>query len=572
MKLVQFSVSKYRSITEAYKLPLEEYVVLVGPNNAGKSNVLRAMVLSLKMLTEGRWARQTGRRPSRYRHRPFEDFDYRWSRDFPLSLQEEKPDGVSAFTLEFELTSEELDLFNEQISVRLNSNLKMKVSMRPRGAKLEVLMQGKAKQRLMEHIDDVVAFIAERVSVQYIPSIRTSDIAVEVVENMLGRELQLLEQDDNYHRLIESIEAAQQPILRDIEGRLTQTIQSFIPDVQSISLDTRELRRAIRRSCRVIVNDGTSTDLELKGDGIQSLTAISLLRHATETSLKGRNLILAIEEPESHLHPGAIHKLAEVLQEIAASQQVIVTTHSQELVDRRNVRRNILVQDGRATPSEKISEVRKSLGIRMSDNLSSAFLVLLVEGKHDMAILRQWISSMSTTLKHALAQGTLVIDDLSGAKNLRYQVSLYRNCLCNVFAFVDNDRDGQSSLDKAKAAGLLTNSQYLVAMHKGMNESEMEDFVVPDCYKEHIEREFGVNLAPCLFRSRNKKWSDRMKECFQAQGKPWTKSTVTKAKEIVSHYAAEAELDSLKPVCKSVLDSLVRNLEQYFTDHSQAVK
>jgi len=564
MKLVQFSVSKYRSITEGYKLPLDQYVVLVGPNNEGKSNVLRALVLSLRMLTESRWARRAGGRLPRYRRRSFEDFDYHWPRDFPLSLQEEKPNGVSAFTLEFELTPEDLDSFNEQISVRLNSNLKMKVSMGPRDAKLEILMQGKAKSRLMDHIEDVGAFIAERVSVQYIPSIRTSQMAVEVVENMLGRELQLLEQDSDYHRLIERIEAAQKPVLRDIEDRLTQTINSFIPDVRSISLDTRELRRAIRRSCRVLVDDGTTTDLELKGDGIQSLTAISLLRHATETSLKGRKLILAIEEPESHLHPRAIHKLAEVLQEIAASQQVIVTTHSQELVDRRNVRRNILVQDGRATPTKRISEVRDALGVRMSDNLSSAFLVLLVEGGQDAAILEPWLYNMSPTLKQALAQRTLVIDDLAGAKNLRYKVSLYKKCLCNVFAFVDNDEEGLSSLDDAQDAGLLTNSEYLVAMHKGMRESEMEDFVEPGCYKEHIEQEFGVSLAHRSFRSRSKKWSARMKECFQAQGKPWTKAVEKKAKDIVSRYAAAAELASLKSVCNSVLDRLASNLEQYF--------
>lgn len=40
MRLVSFSVRRFRSITEAYKLPLGDYSVLVGPNNEGKSNIL----------------------------------------------------------------------------------------------------------------------------------------------------------------------------------------------------------------------------------------------------------------------------------------------------------------------------------------------------------------------------------------------------------------------------------------------------------------------------------------------------------------------------------------------------
>ena len=38
MQLVAFSVTNYRSITRAYKLPLRRSTALIGPNNEGKSN------------------------------------------------------------------------------------------------------------------------------------------------------------------------------------------------------------------------------------------------------------------------------------------------------------------------------------------------------------------------------------------------------------------------------------------------------------------------------------------------------------------------------------------------------
>lgn len=47
MKLRTFYVKSYRSITEATLDNIQNYGVFVGPNNAGKSNLLRAIYISL---------------------------------------------------------------------------------------------------------------------------------------------------------------------------------------------------------------------------------------------------------------------------------------------------------------------------------------------------------------------------------------------------------------------------------------------------------------------------------------------------------------------------------------------
>jgi predicted ATPase len=44
-------------------------------------------------------------------------------------------------------------------------------------------------------------------------------------------------------------------------------------------------------------------------------------------------LILAIEEPEASLHPDAIRLIAEMLKDASQQKQILVTTHSPELVD-----------------------------------------------------------------------------------------------------------------------------------------------------------------------------------------------------------------------------------------------
>ena len=57
--------------------------------------------------------------------------------------------------------------------------------------------------------------------------------------------------------------------------------------------------------------------------------------HSSEAGASGRNLILAIEEPESHLHPKVQGRLATWFVSLArANRQVIVETHSDHMVRR----------------------------------------------------------------------------------------------------------------------------------------------------------------------------------------------------------------------------------------------
>lgn len=51
MNLSAFSVTNYRSITGTSKIPLGDFAVLIGKNNEGKSNILRALAVSMKILT-----------------------------------------------------------------------------------------------------------------------------------------------------------------------------------------------------------------------------------------------------------------------------------------------------------------------------------------------------------------------------------------------------------------------------------------------------------------------------------------------------------------------------------------
>src|SRR5207302_5609296 len=138
--------------------------------------------------------------------------------------------------------------------------------------------------------------------------------AYEIVGELVEKELSVVESDAGYLEALKSVAKIQQPVLDKISASIKETLKEFLPNVKEVrvSISEEERFRALRRACEIVVDDGTPTQLIRKGDGVQSLAALSLMRHASESSGSGRNLILAIEEPESHLHPNAIHQLKRV--------------------------------------------------------------------------------------------------------------------------------------------------------------------------------------------------------------------------------------------------------------------
>jgi predicted ATP-dependent endonuclease of OLD family len=118
VRLASITVENYRSITKAYKIGLGPRTVLVGPNNEGKSNILRALTAAMTLLTRERLyepPRPGGAAAAIFLARRF----YEWSRDFPLHLQQSNPKGESIITLEFSLTPEELRAYSSQIQANL---------------------------------------------------------------------------------------------------------------------------------------------------------------------------------------------------------------------------------------------------------------------------------------------------------------------------------------------------------------------------------------------------------------------------------------------------------------------
>jgi predicted ATP-dependent endonuclease of OLD family len=310
--------------------------------------------------------------------------------------------------LGFDLTPDELADFRDKIGSRLTGTLPIRVSIGPDRADVTVAKQGRGSVALSRKSDQIAQFVTDRIDFQHIEAVRTAESANEDVTDMVARELSQLEDEPEYREALQRLDELHQPVLDGLSESIKKTLGQFLHDVKAVRAEVPSIARyrALRRSCEITVDDGTPTLLEYKGDGAQSLAALGLTRHSAERGAKGKGLVIAIEEPESHLHPNAIHELKEVVDELSERHQVLITTHNPLFVGRRNIRNNIIVRNNRAKTAQSIEQVRDVLGVRASDNLRHAELVLLVEGEDDRIALRTLLAHRSETLRASLSEGT----------------------------------------------------------------------------------------------------------------------------------------------------------------------
>lgn len=563
MKLVSFSLQNFRSIKRAEKIQLGNYTVLVGPNNEGKSNILRGLVAGIAILSR---PTVTSNRPGSPLRPPaggarFHEV-YNWERDFPISLQEKTPAGKTVFDFDFELSGEEVEQFKQSVKSNLNGLLPIRLSIGKGSVEFEVKKRGRGATTLSNKRPQIARFVASHLNLRDIPSIRTASDAMSLVEEMISRELRQLEESADYRDAVEKIAELQNPILEELSETVRMMLATFLPDVKRVDIQVSDRYSALRRSSVMLVDDGTPTDLKYKGDGVQSLAAISLIHHISEQSAGESELVLAIEEPEAHLHPRAIHQLRSVLREIASRQQVVVTTHSPLLVNRAEVESNVIVDRNSARKARTIQEIRQTLGVRVSDSLSAAELVLVVEGECDRIAITRLLSVHSKILATAIASGRVGLDSMSGASNLGYKLSLLRDQLCSVHVFLDHDRAGISASSRAESEGLLATADRNFATSPGMRESEFEDLIDPSLYTPALKRIYNVDLmANAAFRRRARKWSDRVESAFLAGGQTWSPDICKNVKTVISDLIVQDAENALHPAWRSSFDGLASIIE-----------
>ena len=106
-----------------------------------------------------------------------------------------------------------------------------------------------------------------------------------------------------------------------------------VSDSLAASTNLRIDQREIDRDNQLCLLEGYKQPIPLgkASDGTLRLVAYYILLNEPELPP-----LIAIEEPERNLHPGALTDIANVIEQISKHSQVIITTHSSQLLDAFN--------------------------------------------------------------------------------------------------------------------------------------------------------------------------------------------------------------------------------------------
>ncbi len=191
------------------------------------------------------------------------------------------------------------------------------------------------------------------------------------------------------------VKAVADRIFEEIKHEMNQSaLNVAFPGTEVHFQFNADTRTDLYKSCLIYLDDGFKSLLTDKGSGIQSATIIGLFNYYTKHVNTVASALLCIEEPELYLHPHARRVLSDRLDAFldGNKNQVVLTTHSVEFIrtvlDDLNV---ILVKkgtDGTRSIPVRLREFKNLLIDNNQNELFFADKVIVCEG-FESFILRE---------------------------------------------------------------------------------------------------------------------------------------------------------------------------------------
>ena len=432
MRLIKFAVDNYRNIKMDCILEFSNYTVLVGENNQGKTNCLKALDAAVNLLKN--------------RGLLYTSICLNFIDDYPKEKQKKPLDPIR-FELTFQLSDFERRKMLNDVGIHNNGTLILCIEAlfqeptvrrpsRRTPARVSVSVKGKRGKAAISYknnIDKVCSFVLSNFDYVYIPAIRNEDDSLAIIRELVSIKIKELNSDNDYLEQLASIYEKERNAINTIKRNLIEDLKEYIPDVNDITIEPERDRRMMMRSLfEFFVDDGVNTPIKNKGAGIISLMALALIQGQSDN-----NSMIAIEEPESHLHADAIHKIAKKLIQTSESKQIIVSTHNPSFLNSNGLKNVYMVRGGCIKKPNKIEEIRKELGLSAKDSLFMSDNVIIVEGESDKRFVQRIIEEYSPHLKNMIKVGELEIYSANSSSKIVPLISECRKWMVNFFAFFD---------------------------------------------------------------------------------------------------------------------------------------
>lgn len=187
----------------------------------------------------------------------------------------------------------------------------------------------------------------------------------------------------------ENVKNASNKLFEGLQSEVCcSNLQVAFPNTKISFQFNPDAKRDVYKSTLIYVDDGFNSKLDEKGAGIQSSVIIGLFDYYIRNVAHTNGSLLAIEEPELYLHPHGRRVISDRLDAFldGNKNQVIITTHSSEFICCPNEDINLIVvtKNGNRTFAKKFYfgdiKIKQILLKKQNAEMFFADAVLFVEG------------------------------------------------------------------------------------------------------------------------------------------------------------------------------------------------
>ena len=351
MHLKQIDIKNFRGIEEI-SLPMDDLCVLIGENNSGKSSILDALQICLtRSLTR--------------RINVFNEYDYHLD-DATSDPATAKPINILLTFANTDANGPDEEMYQQlRDTVQVGADGAYSIILRVTSEFDRAINGFSTEYDFLDHSGQPlpraknprnIINLQRLVPAFYLASLRDAAQEFRANSKFWGPFVRSLKIDDDaradleraLHKINEKV-ISEHTGFNSVKSQLSKTAELMpLGESEPVSIEavpSRVFEILSRTQVNLESKTGAKIPIMRHGSGTQSLAVISLFNAFLESQLNGESEdvtypILAMEEPEAHLHPAAIKAVGELLKNL--SGQKLISTHSGDLlasVPLRHIRR-----------------------------------------------------------------------------------------------------------------------------------------------------------------------------------------------------------------------------------------
>ena len=293
-------------------------------------------------------------------------------------------------------------------------------------------------------------------------------------------------------------------IFNEISTKVTQEIRNAWPPNPNIEIIITY------KTDHLLINikePGYSIEPKYRSEGLQWFLAFLIGILAQEKEIK--DYVVLIDEPALYLHPGGQKAVLSLINQLAINNQIIYSTHSPFMVDKRFPERvRFLIKDTGTgyslTKAEKPTKenilrdplLRQALGYTVTDLSYLGEQNILVEGHLEKKALETIVNKFikEEKINETIDLNNTGLIDCSGAGEIAKHAKLYKSSDLFCISVYDFDQAGKSAKNANIQNKVQLEEEIISIDQINKNFRTMEDLFPKEIYLQSIKEYFKLKL------------------------------------------------------------------------------